>query len=625
MSTPRKEIVVHGHSYSIIKSLGKGANGEVFSAKRKSKTYAIKEIPLTQDRIESFQRETQCLKGVKTAFATGLIDFDVTDTCFHLVLDFIEGIALSKYLEDLKKNGLILDEPKIWTFLAQILIGMHAAHNAAIIHRDMKPENVMIDPKKDKLTICDFGEARQINTNQGNAMFMTSFKGSPIFMSPELVTSDQRVQYDARVDVWSLGVTLFQMVYGGFPWRSTNIYQLGEEMKKAHRLRLSHVSVSQELLSVISWCMQKDYTQRPFTAQLLSYPRINALAHTMIDKYVSKDGRAAEHANLPPPDPTMTLRPPPMYSNTTTSFEWETDSGQGRPMDRPQMNTPLPIHPKTKPKPKQVPQQINSQTGQGPQSIISQYGQGNAPSPPSHHPHPAPAQNYPAAAHNQPLEGGTEAIGFLAVPPQDLQAAPHSSPSSPAPSRFPPQQHPPSFPPTPPSFNNSPYSTSENHLPSSSVPPPVVVSHSKSAPNLASVNFMSSPNLPQPRHPHPHPIINISTNNPNYIIPSPSPPQTHPQNLPYHPHPIPKQPTFIQSPQIVSPYSPLVNLSNVQQAITQLQIQPPHQPQFQSPYQNQHHPSPQMQYPQQPQMAYQPSYQNPQFSSPSQPQFGQST
>ncbi|KAK2947947.1 hypothetical protein BLNAU_17174 [Blattamonas nauphoetae] len=183
------------------------------------------------------------------------------------------------------------------------------------------------DRRKEGQTHCDSGEARQVNTTQENAMFMTSFKGSPIFMSPELVTSDQRVQYDERVDVWSLGVTLFQMVYGGFPWRSTNKYQLHGEMMAAFQLKMGHMIVSQELLSIFSWCMQKKNKQFSFTAQLLSYHKINEFTHTMVNKYVSKDDRATEHANLPPPDPTLTLRPPPGYSNTKTSVEWEKNPG----------------------------------------------------------------------------------------------------------------------------------------------------------------------------------------------------------------------------------------------------------------------------------------------------------
>lgn len=112
-----------------------------------------------------------------------------------------------------------LPEEAVRGVARQLVRALHYLHSHRVIHRDMKPQNVLVGAGG-RVKLCDFGFARAMSTN---TMVLTSIKGTPLYMAPELV---QEQPYDHSADLWSLGVILYELVVGQPPFYTNSIYSL---------------------------------------------------------------------------------------------------------------------------------------------------------------------------------------------------------------------------------------------------------------------------------------------------------------------------------------------------------------------------------------------------------------
>nr|KAF6337554.1 serine/threonine kinase 36 [Myotis myotis] len=131
-----------------------------------------------------------------------------------VVTDYAEG-ELFQILEDDGK----LPEDQVQAIAAQLVSALYYLHSHRILHRDMKPQNILL-AKDGGIKLCDFGFARAMSTN---TMVLTSIKGTPLYMSPELV---EERPYDHTADLWSVGCILYELAVGTPPFYTTSIFQL---------------------------------------------------------------------------------------------------------------------------------------------------------------------------------------------------------------------------------------------------------------------------------------------------------------------------------------------------------------------------------------------------------------
>ncbi len=201
--------------FRIIKWLGGGQFSDVFLA---IDTYIDKEFALKIPRqrakdIEMIKKEAKVLASLEHPNIVRFYSIEEVDGRVILVMEYVEGSSLRSYLDRFKK--LSIDEALSITM--SILEGVGYAHRRGILHRDLKPENILIT-EDGKVKITDFGLAK-IKTELSMSL---SVAGTPVYMSPEA----WKGEFDARSDIYSVGVMLYEMLQGQVPYVADSFEQM---------------------------------------------------------------------------------------------------------------------------------------------------------------------------------------------------------------------------------------------------------------------------------------------------------------------------------------------------------------------------------------------------------------
>lgn len=201
-----------GNRYEIISKIGSGGMADVYKAKchKLNRFVAIKvlkpEFSQDQSFVSKFRMEAQSAACLSHPNIVNIYDVGEENGIYYIVMELIEGITLKKYIERRKK----LEIRESIEVAMQVARGLEAAHAEHIIHRDIKPQNIMIS-KDGKVKVTDFGIARAASSQTISSNTM----GSVHYISPE----QARGGYcDERSDIYSLGITLYEMLTGRVPF-----------------------------------------------------------------------------------------------------------------------------------------------------------------------------------------------------------------------------------------------------------------------------------------------------------------------------------------------------------------------------------------------------------------------
>jgi len=205
--------------YRIISALGKGGMGEVWLAEdvHIQRKLAIKalapELAADSSLVERFLQEAKLQAHLQHPGLVSIIGFFAYEDSYLLCMEYAEGITIRELIHQI---GPIPAERSI-PIILQILRTLEFIHKEGIVHRDIKPSNIMIDPKnKDRVKIMDFGIAKAVGSQHLTRSGTTI--GSPLYMSPEQVLHANRL--DHRTDIFSLGITLYEMLSGKLPYQT---------------------------------------------------------------------------------------------------------------------------------------------------------------------------------------------------------------------------------------------------------------------------------------------------------------------------------------------------------------------------------------------------------------------
>ena len=242
-----------GDRYEILEKVGSGGMADVFRAKchRLNRYVAIK--ILKQDYSEDtkfvtkFRGEAQAIAGISHPNIVGIYDVGEENGMYYIVMELVDGITLKKYIEE---KGKLSVKEAVGISL-QIANGLEAAHSNHIIHRDIKPQNILI-ARDGTAKVTDFGIAKAASSNTITANAM----GSVHYISPEQARGGYS---DEKSDIYSLGVTMYEMLSGTLPFNgeSAVAIALAHIQEEAVPLAALDATIPKGISNIVNKCMQK--------------------------------------------------------------------------------------------------------------------------------------------------------------------------------------------------------------------------------------------------------------------------------------------------------------------------------------------------------------------------------
>lgn len=246
--------------YEIIEEIGRGGMAIVYLAKCLvlNRYVAIKvlrpELRGDEDFIKRFKVEAQSAGNLSHPNIVSIYDVGNEGDTEYIVMEYVEGITLKQYLS---AKG-VLPQKEAVDFAAQICSGLEHAHKKGIVHKDIKPENILIT-KEGILKITDFGIAKALN--QGTITTGGMAMGSVHYFSPEQARGSF---VDAKSDLYSLGVLLYEMVTGKRPFDGESAISVAMQHIESEPVRpaIINANISESLDAVILKAMKKDTFER---------------------------------------------------------------------------------------------------------------------------------------------------------------------------------------------------------------------------------------------------------------------------------------------------------------------------------------------------------------------------
>ncbi|MFN9844410.1 MAG: WD40 repeat domain-containing serine/threonine protein kinase [Planctomycetota bacterium] len=267
--------------FVIEEELGRGGMGIVYLARQRSlqRRVALKVmaggLTLSRRHVERFRREANAAAQVKHPAIVPVHALIEVDGAFALAMDYVAGRNLGDILDDLRlcnagdgapsegTLGLAPDKGYVGEcalFAAELAAGLAAAHAVGVVHRDLKPRNLMLDERR-QVRLLDFGLAKSVD--DGSISISGEMTGTPHYMSPEQ-TLAKRVAIDHRSDVWALGVILYEMLTLRRPFDGKNLQQIVYEIcfQEPVPIQARNPKVPRDLATVCMKAMEKDPVKR---------------------------------------------------------------------------------------------------------------------------------------------------------------------------------------------------------------------------------------------------------------------------------------------------------------------------------------------------------------------------
>jgi len=310
MEDPRIGLVLD-HRYRITERIAAGGMGVVYRGERLGlgKPVAVKFLhrtaALLPDHRVRFEREAAAMSRLTHPNLVTIIDYGSWEELPYLVMEYHPGTSLRRVIDE---NGALPPERAV--FIArQMLAGLASAHVVGVLHRDLKPSNVLLvgAPGEDLVKILDFGVAKLLDSGGGPtevSVVAGRVIGTPAYMSPEHARAEPM---DARADVYSVGLLLYEMVTGRRPFQAEGKMGLlrmqVEDMPERPRSRAPELSA--ELDAAIWKALEKEREERWQSAEEFA-TALAAVPEGRVGRQLASDVRAM---TTPPPHPAPTPLP----------------------------------------------------------------------------------------------------------------------------------------------------------------------------------------------------------------------------------------------------------------------------------------------------------------------------
>ena len=305
-----------GDVYTIEGEIGRGGMGVVYRARdeKLKRTVAIKVLPpelaYRPDIRARFMREAETAARISHPNVVPIHSVGEADDLVYFVMGLVEGESLAVRLK--RRGRLSVDESR--RIFRETADALYAAHQQGVIHRDVKPDNILLEGTRGRVMVTDFGIAKALSSEGGTLTEAGIAIGTPAFMSPEQAAGEREI--DGRSDLYSLGVVAYQMLSGELPFQAPTVpgllmKQISEEATPVERKR---ADIPKDLSQSVMRCLEKDPERR--------WPSAEALR------------RALESGTYTPPPPRPTSRGAELSRELPARRRLDDEPGAVRPRAR---------------------------------------------------------------------------------------------------------------------------------------------------------------------------------------------------------------------------------------------------------------------------------------------------
>ena len=260
--------------FRFVKELGQGRFGKVVKAKERHTNYTVALKILHKSQLSKLNAEVQLRREIEIQSELDhpnilrLYGFFYDENRIYLILEYAPGGELYKKL---KSSGGTFDECRAARYTYALASAIRHCHAKGVIHRDIKPENLLLDGS-DNLKIADFGwSVHAVRSNRRGTVC-----GTLDFLAPEMCEGER---YDSSVDVWSIGVLLYEMLFGAPPFEESTEYHTKERIKLVDLTFPSDVDISEDAKHLIRSLLRRKPENRLSLAKVLSHPWIVRHVH----------------------------------------------------------------------------------------------------------------------------------------------------------------------------------------------------------------------------------------------------------------------------------------------------------------------------------------------------------
>uniref|UniRef100_A0A6B2EG62 Serine/threonine-protein kinase ULK3 n=1 Tax=Phlebotomus kandelakii TaxID=1109342 RepID=A0A6B2EG62_9DIPT len=244
--------------YEMLEKLGFGSYATVYRSQKKTtkEIFAVKCVEKSQlagSSLENIITEIRLLKRLKHQHIVEMHDFLCDDKNIYIVMELCNSGSLSTFI----KRRNVLPETTCRFFLRQLALALEYMRSNNVSHFDLKPQNLLLTKTPQVvLKVADFGFAQHIELGQEN----TTVKGSPLYMAPEILL---RKCYDCKADLWSIGVILYECLFGKAPYSSKSLSELLEKIRQLQRIEIPrNTRISPECEDLLTRLLQHDRDKR---------------------------------------------------------------------------------------------------------------------------------------------------------------------------------------------------------------------------------------------------------------------------------------------------------------------------------------------------------------------------
>ncbi len=257
--------------YALGELLGSGSYGSVFKARKTSghrDVVAVKRVDktkLSKSESDNLVNEIALLKRLKHDHIVQMVDFSWDAANIYIVMEFCAGGDLSKFI----KARTRLDERVCLAFLRQLALALRYLRSENVAHLDLKPSNILLMTPPTRLKLADFGFAQKLEMGEER----NSVRGSPLYMAPEMINDRS---YTAKADLWSVGVILYECLFGKAPYKSANVQELLDKVSLFVCDAIFKNQISRPTLKLnainLAWSKMAFFVLFLCLYQVLSYP-----------------------------------------------------------------------------------------------------------------------------------------------------------------------------------------------------------------------------------------------------------------------------------------------------------------------------------------------------------------